>query len=117
MSAMLTEIRAKLEQRAADCESTLIEPGPEYADTANVLEAKADAFRESAEIVAEVITTHTRRCTAIIWHGPGHQSKTTCEVRGPHEVHYAIYGEMRQEAEWRGDEVMTGFFDEPPEEK
>jgi hypothetical protein len=37
-------------------------------------------------------------CEAVIWHGPGHQSKTTCALRGPHRDHYAhIKGE---EIEW-----------------
>jgi hypothetical protein len=76
-------------------------------------------------------------CTARIWHGPGHQSSTPCEVKGPHEVHRAIYGSDRTEATWkdgsytnglreRGIEfdpesypenmAMTGFFDEPPQD-
>lgn len=53
-------------------------------------------------------------CGAVIWHGPGHQSKTRCQETGPHDIHSAVYGSMRQFAEWRGEEVMTGFFDEPP---
>ena len=76
-------------------------------------------------------------CTAHIAHGPGHQSKTYCEVRGPHEVHEATYGECEQRARWRDggytdllrvkgiefnpesypeNMAMTGFHDEPPPE-
>lgn len=54
-------------------------------------------------------------CSAVIHHGPGHQSKTRCGLTSPHEIHEAVYGSLRQFAEWRGDAVTTGFFDEPPE--
>lgn len=54
-------------------------------------------------------------CTAAIWHGPGHQSRTFCEKKGKHDVHEAIYGYDRSLAQWKGDEVYSGFFDEPPE--
>lgn len=77
------------------------------------------------------------RCSAVLAHGPGHQSTTRCERTGPHEVHRAIYGSARQEATWRDGSytnqlrkqgidfnpksypenmAMTGFFDEPPQE-
>lgn len=73
------------------------------------------------------------RCCARVWHGPGHQSSTYCEVEGPHETHRAAYGEFRQLAEWRtgqfteeyekagadwwdNRDACTGFFDEPPGE-
>lgn len=73
-------------------------------------------------------------CTAILWHGPGHQSQSRCEITGPHEVHETHYG-PGDLARWRtGDYTgrlreqgidfdpesypedmgMTGFFDEPP---
>jgi len=54
-------------------------------------------------------------CEAFIWHGPGHQSKTRCQEKGVHDIHSAVYGSMRQYAEWRGHEAHTGFFNEPPE--
>ena len=54
------------------------------------------------------------RCNAVLFHGPGHQSKTNCQKVGEHEKHYAIYGAYDQEAEWYGDESSTGFFDDPP---
>jgi hypothetical protein len=53
-------------------------------------------------------------CDAVLWHGPGHQSRTKCRIKGPHTIHRAVYGSGRQQAEWCGDEAMTGFFDEPP---
>lgn len=53
-------------------------------------------------------------CDAVIWHGPGHQSRTHCDVTGEHTVHHAIYGEFRQEATWTGGAINSGFFDEPP---
>jgi len=54
------------------------------------------------------------KCPAIIYHGPGHQSKTHCQKRGPHTIHEARYGEYDQLARWRGDEIYSGFFNEPP---
>ena len=53
-------------------------------------------------------------CEAKIWHGPGHQSSTTCRLRGPHDIHEAIYGEFNQVGYWTTNEVYTGVFDEPP---
>jgi len=54
-------------------------------------------------------------CTAYLQHGPGHQSKTFCFLRGRHEIHQTIYGSAQQSASWRGPSATTGFFDEPPE--
>lgn len=56
------------------------------------------------------------RCPAVLYHGPGHQSKTRCR-RGNvvHKVHEAVYGSRNQFAEWAGPEATTGYFDEPPE--
>ncbi len=56
-------------------------------------------------------------CGAILWHGPGHQSRTKCQLKGQHFTHYAVYGSDDQEAYWKSGEGMTGFFDEPPQEK
>lgn len=56
-----------------------------------------------------------RRCKAVIWHGPGHQSKTHCSEDEGHEGHHScVYGSSLRFAEWYGDEGMTGPFDEPP---
>lgn len=52
-------------------------------------------------------------CEAVLWHGPGHQSKTACQLKGNHEVHAALYPSGY--ATWRGRSAMTGFFDEPPD--
>lgn len=60
--------------------------------------------------------TCTSECKAVIHHGPGHQSRTHCHVKGEHDVHEAVYGSFRQVATWRGNEVFSGFFDEPPAE-
>lgn len=59
---------------------------------------------------------NTESCKAIIYHGPGHQSRTRCYLTGPHEVHEAEYGCYCQLARWRGDEAFTGYFDEPPQQ-
>lgn len=47
-------------------------------------------------------------CEAHVWHGPGHQSKTMCEVREEHTYHFArlAYGEV----EWDG--FMVGSVDD-----
>lgn len=55
------------------------------------------------------------KCLAILGHGPGHQSKTYCEVIGPHEVHECSYS--GGDARWKGpaDKMkFSGYFDEPP---
>lgn len=88
-------------------------------------------------LVRAVAQDEGEPCEAFLYHGPGHQSKTRCELIGPHDVHRAIYGSMRQEATWRDGEYtdglrekgiefdpesypenmgMTGFFDEPPQD-
>ena len=63
-------------------------------------------------------------CTSLLYHGPGHQSSTYCQVVGKHEirfgrkVHRAIYGSFEQEMEWierRGKKTFTGYFDDPVE--
>jgi hypothetical protein len=58
-------------------------------------------------------------CLAALHHGPGHQSKTYCQVKGRHVVHRATYGSHEQTMEWRekGKTTCTGFFDEPIELK
>lgn len=42
------------------------------------------------------------KCTARIWHGPGHQTSTWCDRTGEHRVHHAIYGRYDTEGEWTG---------------
>lgn len=54
-------------------------------------------------------------CTAVLRHGPGHQSRTTCNVRGTHLVHRCVFGRYDQEASWTEPEATTGYFDEAPE--
>jgi hypothetical protein len=74
-------------------------------------------------------------CDAYLWHGPGHQSRTRCRVKGEHEIHEAEYG--GGVARWKDGSytdglrakgidfdpesypenmAMTGYFNEPPEE-
>lgn len=75
------------------------------------------------------------RCSAPFYHGPGHQSKSLCELTGEHDVHQTHY--RNGLARWRdGDYTnglrekgiefdpvsypenmgMSGYFDEPPDE-
>lgn len=60
----------------------------------------------------------TNRCNAKLHHGPGHQSRTRCILSGPHTVHECEYRREggKSVARWRGDDVSTGFFNEPPAE-
>ncbi len=55
-------------------------------------------------------------CSAIICHGPGHQSKTKCYIRGEHEIHETRYGSCDQLARWKGSKVFSGYFDESPDD-
>jgi hypothetical protein len=52
-------------------------------------------------------------CTAILYHGPGHQSKAHCEKTGKHTIHFVEYGNYQTPCYWKGNEASTGFFDEP----
>jgi len=57
-----------------------------------------------------------RKCSALLWHGPGHQSRTYCQnADESHLVHFATYGSDDNYMEWSGDEAFTGYFDEPKE--
>jgi hypothetical protein len=53
-------------------------------------------------------------CKAVLHHGPGHQSKAYCKIIGKHSIHYTTYGNEIS-CYWKGDEAITGYFDEPPE--
>lgn len=56
-------------------------------------------------------------CNARLGHGPGHQSLTFCEMKGPHKIHKCTYGSFDQVATWTGPEnrmKFTGYFDDPP---
>jgi hypothetical protein len=71
---------------------------------------------EARDIAAKSTLQESRlqqTCSAVLYHGPGHQSKSRCTEVGPHDVHRTIYGDRL--AEWEGMEGMTGYFDEPPQ--
>ena len=57
---------------------------------------------------------YSNPCESILYHGPGHQSKTHCEKTGKHIIHFTRYGSNQTPCLWKGDEAITGFFDEPP---
>lgn len=46
------------------------------------------------------------QCEAEVRHGPGHQSRTRCEVKGPHQYHYAS-NPMCPGWEWEGAVAYT----------
>lgn len=54
-------------------------------------------------------------CRAVICHGPGHQSKSNCDRRGPHKLHH--YEGPRGDFYWKGMKAFSGYFDESPEEE
>lgn len=87
-------------------------------------------------IIGVNLMNEDKQCDAVLFHGPGHQSKARCEAKGEHEVHETHY-DGGQIARWRDGQytdqlrakgiefdpesypenmAMTGFFDEPPEE-
>jgi hypothetical protein len=56
----------------------------------------------------------TDECRAVVFHGPGHQSRTSCEEVDPHELHEARLVVAGHTVFWRGQEAVTGPFDESP---
>jgi len=56
-----------------------------------------------------------QRCDAVLYHGPGHQSKAICEKTGAHSIHFARYGRYETHCFWKNKEESTGFFDDPPD--
>ncbi len=75
-----------------------------------------EAIDNAIRFRASPLVKPPQKCTAILHHGPGHQSRTCCQLTEPHTVHSAIYGRDEQEATWTGQEACTGFFNEPPQE-
>lgn len=76
------------------------------------IKKEQDAFNALEQAVQEA--GNPTQCSAVIYHGPGHQSKTPCDQKGAHEQHHAH--PMGYDLYWRGNEGMTGVFDESPEE-
>lgn len=74
--------------------------------------------KECYKCKTEQIRKKAGLCCAILGHGPGHQSKTYCNVKGRHKIHECVYGCYDQVATWKGSVKkikFTGYFDEPPE--
>lgn len=67
-----------------------------------------------ADAIVEHVGDQTP-CHAAIHHGPGHQGRQECYLKGPHEVHETRYGCDDRLVRWRGDSAFTGYFDEPKE--
>lgn len=67
-----------------------------------------DALRFAVEGLQEmgyVLCKALPPCTAVMWHGPGHQSKTRCELHGEHTEHSVrLFGTHVGIFEWEGDE-------------
>ena len=74
-----------------------------------------DRLRPLLQAALDRLTGTGPQCPAFIRHGPGHQSATRCQVKGPHEIHEARYGKFDLEAKWRSEVTCTGFFDDMPE--
>lgn len=99
---------------------------------------RAGAIEAGQEMSEIAIPEAEEPCQAKLHHGPGHQSTTECEVRGPHTMHVVHYN-GGQRATWTDGhylrdlaesdikittlmrkyekDAMTGFNDEPPEEE
>ena len=56
-----------------------------------------------------------KKCTSVLCHGPGHQSKTFCQVKGEHTLHRAELNGRKPS--WTGDKAFSSYFDEYPEVK
>lgn len=84
---------------------------------ATAREAASDMAR-AAHAARGAATGDGLKCTATLWHGPGHQSRTRCRVTGEHLVHRASYSNtntgITRTAEWVGTDVFTDPADEPP---
>jgi hypothetical protein len=54
------------------------------------------------------------QCPALACHGPGHQSKTHCEIAAdePHTVHATTYGRYNQFGMWKGYEAFDPLDDD-----
>ena len=98
----MTELADRIDKIAEGLERDRREPDKVLTYVAHLRRVSTDLRRDDVP------------CTVVINHGPGHQSRTACQERGPHTVHRAVYGSHRQEAEWTGGDVFSGFFDEPP---
>jgi hypothetical protein len=60
----------------------------------------------------EAERTQKGECNAQLHHGPGHQSHTYCQLKGPHKIHLANVG--FEVAQWKTKHVFSGYFDEMP---
>lgn len=53
------------------------------------------------------------KCEAEIWHGPGHQTRSKCEVLGVHNQHSYSF----QQLYWSTKSAYSGHFDQSPEDQ
>lgn len=106
-AAALERILDAAERDARD--SIVYLPGPRIEHD----DPRRERWAEEGRALQRDIALVGGRCFARLHHGPGHQSTTRCELRGPHDVHRAdVLGDRVQ---WRGEDSSTGFFDEPPD--
>lgn len=52
-------------------------------------------------------------CGSYICHGPGHQSKSFCEMKGPHSQHSLSSRGLY----WSTKTAFSGYFDQSPEDQ
>lgn len=86
-------------------------PLPEWLDAMYKAQARAAIKAMRAEN-ADTKPNASKPCKAVIWAGPGHQSRIPCDKTGPHRQHAAY----RHGFYWSKKESYSGFFDESPEE-
>lgn len=85
--------------------------GLEYMDDAGFLPKLKVGQQVQVRIVMVPKPSESKPCGAVIHHGPGHQTKSFCEMRGEHNQHTAC-GHF-----WSTKHAFSGYFDNSPEEQ
>lgn len=74
---------------------------------------KKDVMRIAEATVRKTEELFMPACEGVVNHGPGHQSKSRCTLKGEHEYHHATNGYSAWE--WpvsEGLNLTTGYFDD-----
>lgn len=85
--------------------------GLEYMDDAGFLPKLKVGQQVQVRIVMVPKPSESKPCGAVIYHGPGHQSKDFCDMKGPHKQHVAEVPELY----WSTKKAFSGYFDQSPE--
>lgn len=75
--------------------------GDSVAQYTGPLDKMTEACDATAQVLGVALAVYeVKRCEALIWHGPGHQSLSQCEEYGEHDEHSAMGGHVT----WDDDE-------------